>query len=628
MKKLTTLFAVALFFISTAFSQAPANSRDVMLQGFYWNSNSETSWLQLYQMSGDISGNFDIVWLPPSAASTGGSGYMPKQWSSQNSEWGERHQLQQLINALKSNNCRAMADIVVNHRADNGIAPYKSFYTDDFTPYGIFTLGECDIVSNDDVPGCGAHDDYEIFNGARDLDHTSSNVKNAVKAYLKWMKDIIGYEGWRYDMVKGFMPSVIGEYNDAANAYMSVGEHWSGDGEIKTWINYTGSKSAAFDFPLKYSGLHDGLWAGNYSYMNRGIAFDPNYSRYAVTFVDNHDTYCDRPTCTRDHNHNNEYRGNILQAYAFLMSSPGIPCVFYPHWRDNKTAINDMIKARKSIGMTSQTSVDVQNTSGYYKVFIDNRTNGGGMMLTYIGNNGSDAPTDPGWNLVASGGSGSTSYKIYTNISNSEFLDAHLLKIANGANPPALPTLNTITIKAIVPAAWTAPKIHAWAVGGALITSGAWPGQAMTREDGNKYTITLSGFSTPIVGAVINNGASSGTLQTINLYTTQNVCWDVTSTATDAGKYGAAESATCQATSSINEVEAGKFSIYPNPAENILNIYAEKEISKVTVLSVSGQNIMVSDNNYIDVSALGSGIYFLKIEFANSQTVFEKFLKK
>ena len=617
MKRFITLSAVVLFSISTAFSQAPANSNAVMLQGFYWDSNDETSWNKLCELSGELSGNFDIVWLPPSGWAGDyppNTGYMPIRWCDQNSTWGAANTLKQLIATLKSNGCRAMADIVVNHKNDNGIAPYLSFYPEDFGSYGIWQLGLSDIVSNDDAPGgTGETDDGQGFDGARDLDHKSTNVQNTVKAYLKWLKDKMGYDAWRYDMVKGFRADVIGQYNDEANAYMSVGEHWSGDGEIKTWIDYTGKKSAAFDFPLKYDGLRDGLASGNYGNMARGIAFDPNYRRYAVTFVDNHDTYRD----------GSKYLGDVLQAYAFLMSSPGIPCVFYPHWKDNKTAINDMIKARKSIGMTNETNVDVQNTYGYYKAFIEGSA---GMMLTYIGNNGGDAPGDPGWNLVASGGSGNTSYKIYTNISNPNLLNEHQQKINSGTNCTARPTFNTITIDAIVPAAWTAPKIHVWVVGGTEITT--WPGKAMTKVSENHFRISLPdpNFTASEVGIVINNGVGANPQQTINLYAEGNVCFEVENTPSGE-KYIAKVSTSCQS-SGVNNIATHNLNIYPNPAINTLHIDSENAISKVTVLSVSGKSIITSMENTIDVSALSTGIYLLKIELANSQVIFDKFLKK
>jgi len=230
MKKLFTLFAVVLFSISTVFAQAPAQSQAIMMQGFYWDSNNTTSWSQLYQISGDISGYFDYVWLPPSAASSGGTGYHPRQLSNQNSAWGSEANLKKLINALKSNTagpCKAIADIVVNHR-DN-MTTWCDFFPDNFggtynnsgSPWQFTTQH---IVGNDPMwtntsatascrstptsqRGANKPSQYEMYGAARNLDHTSTYVQNATKAYLRWMKNEMGYDGWRYDFAKGFAKS-------------------------------------------------------------------------------------------------------------------------------------------------------------------------------------------------------------------------------------------------------------------------------------------------------------------------------------------------------------------------------------------------------------------------------------
>ena len=630
MKKVFTFLAV-IFSITTAFSQVPAASNAIIMQGFYWDSNNETSWSQLYQISGDLSGYFDYVWLPPSAMSSGGTGYHPKQWSNQSSDWGTEARLKQLIQALKSNSCKAIADIVVNHR-DN-VSTWCDFYPDDFGTYGQFQFNASHICKDDEVntsssgsckgTATGANDTGEKYGAARDLDHTQTYVRDAVKAYLKFMKNEMGYSGWRYDVAKGFSASYFGEYNDAAGGEISVGEYWDGEYDaLWNWVKGTGYKSAAFDFAFKFSALNDGLAKSNYAGMAwldgttkrpAGLAHSPQSRRYAVTFIDNHDTYREA----------SKYTGDVQKANAFMLSSPGIPCVFYPHWKGNKTAIQNMMKARKAVGLNSESDVRVENTSGYYKAYSVGTY---GQMITYIGSSNSawssDAPNGGGWSLNCSG----TGWAMYTKIDNTAGQTAYQTKISKGVNPPEDPKFEKITISAKVPAAWTAPKIHVWAIGGNQITKAAWPGDAMTKVSGNEFTISLSGFSASEVGIVINNGAATGVLQTVDLFASGNVCWELEATPTMGGKYKATKG-TCQS-SSIEEIEAGKVSVYPNPVDNMLNIGAGNEISKVTIYSVSGQNIMVSNKTAIDVSALNSGYYLVKIEFANTQVVFDKFLKR
>ncbi|GHV35583.1 hypothetical protein FACS1894178_5470 [Bacteroidia bacterium] len=375
-----------------------------MLQGFYWDATSTCSWANLNAQAVELGASFDMIWLPPSSRSSGGTGYMPKEWNNQTSAWGTQAQLKTLIQSLHSNNCKAIADIVVNHR--DGNLDWCHFAADNFGTFGSFQLGPEHICYNDESrynapSGCnnptGANDEGENFDGCRDLDHTQTYVQNAIKAYLKWLKAEIGYDGWRYDMVKGFKGERVGVYNDATAAYFSVGEYWDGNYDaVWAWINATGKKSTAFDFPGKYAALNQALQSNNYNSMvwndgsikrPAGLVHSPSARRYAVTFVDNHDTYRD----------NNKYNGDVPKAYAFLMSAPGVPCVFYPHWTQHKNAIKAMIAARKAAGLHSESDVSCETNSNYYKA---TSVGSNGTLITFIGGNWTP-PSD--YTLVATG---------------------------------------------------------------------------------------------------------------------------------------------------------------------------------------------------------------------------------
>ena len=49
------------------------------------------------------------------------------------------------------------------------------------------------------------------------------------RAYLTWMRDSIGYDGWRWDFMKGFHASHLFDYNRASGPYFSVAEVFDGD---------------------------------------------------------------------------------------------------------------------------------------------------------------------------------------------------------------------------------------------------------------------------------------------------------------------------------------------------------------------------------------------------------------
>ena len=122
-KQLLFILALSLYIGTRAHAQAP-ESEDVLLQGFYWDSQKVTGWTQMLSYSEEISHVFTGVWLPPSASAENGGavgdnnvGYHPRLWNDQNSCWGTADDLKALIADFHSRGVKVMADIVVNHRA-------------------------------------------------------------------------------------------------------------------------------------------------------------------------------------------------------------------------------------------------------------------------------------------------------------------------------------------------------------------------------------------------------------------------------------------------------------------------------------------------------------------------------
>lgn len=417
--KLSLLFLAAGGWLSLApvVAQTPAESEDVMLQGFYWNSQQETGWTQLTAKAADIARSFTCVWLPPSASAEGGGavggtnvGYHPRVWTDQTSCWGTAADLKTLVSTFHANGVKVLADVVINHRA--GYTSWGDFAPDDFGTYGSFQLTAAHICSDDEMntdasagswkgKATGAADTGENWSGARDLDHTSGYVQADCKAYLAWLKGEYGYDGWRYDFCKGFDGRYVGLYNEASQPYISVGEYWDGSYDpVAAWIDATGKQSMAFDFPMKYDALNSGLAKGDYAKMSwmednttwrpAGMIHHHSYNRYAVTFVDNHDTYRDA----------NKYTGNVPQAYAFILSAPGVPCVFWPHWTAYASDIEKQIAARRTAGLHSQSDVTVTSRSGYYECISQGHN---GSLICRIGPNVQAQAAPEGYFTACSG---------------------------------------------------------------------------------------------------------------------------------------------------------------------------------------------------------------------------------
>ena len=188
------------------------------------------------------------------------------------------------------------------------------------------------------------------------------------------------YDGFRYDMTLGFHGRYLKMYNEAAQPYMSVSELWHGIDRQKQHLQETDSNTMIFDFQTKYS--LKGIVTGSYGQLdikkklNKTKSYEGlrkhGLERYAVTFIDNHDTF-DRGSAYGDNQFtqttdlktatNKDY---VLQASAYILMMPGVPCVFYPHWVSYKQEINELIAVRKQAGIHSE-SVVLEEASGQYK---------------------------------------------------------------------------------------------------------------------------------------------------------------------------------------------------------------------------------------------------------------------
>lgn len=368
MRKILSVF-FSLFTAVTVMGQGwPSNYRGVMLQGFYWDSYADTQWSNLEAQADELSEFFKLIWIPQSgkAASDPSMGYNDLYWfSDYTSSFGSEEQLRSMISTFKQKGLGTIADVVINHRSSMA-GTWMSFPVETYK--GVtYTMLPSDICANDDggkaaaqaeVKPTGANDTGDDFDGARDLDHSSQNVQTMVKAYLDFLLNDLGYTGLRYDMVKGYSPMYTGIYNSAAQPQFSVGEYWDGTQQIKNWIDGTkvdGTvQSAAFDFPLKYL-LNDCCNQGaNWNTLaGTSLTSSPTYRRYAVTFVDNHDTY--------GRGNGNDLTGNVTAANAFILAMPGTPCVFLPHWQAYKQNLKQMIYARYAAGISNESTYETLN---------------------------------------------------------------------------------------------------------------------------------------------------------------------------------------------------------------------------------------------------------------------------
>ena len=398
----------------------PSGYDGVMLQGFYWDSYNDSKWTNLESQADELAEFFKLIWVPQSASCGGytSMGYDPEYWfTNYNSSFGNKTELQSMINTFKNKGLGTIADVVINHRKSiNDWVTFPSEYYKNVT----YKLLSTDICRDDDGGATlnwansngrslsANNDSGEDWSGLRDLDHSSTNVQNTVKAYLNMLLNDLGYAGFRYDMTKGYAPSYTGMYNTYATPTYSVGEYWDGNlSAVKAWVDGTKVngvvQSAAFDFPFRYT-IRDAVNNNSWTTLagsGKGLNMESNYKRYAVTFVENHDTqYRD------SYNPQDPLNQYAEAANAYMLAMPGTPCVFLKHWQDYKEKIKQMIYARQLAGITNTSTTGQLSASSSANYYVQRTTGSRGLLLAAMGSTTYSIPSS--YVVVASG----TNYRL------------------------------------------------------------------------------------------------------------------------------------------------------------------------------------------------------------------------
>ncbi len=135
----------------------------------------------------------------------------------------------------------------------------------------------------------------------------------------------------------------------------------------------------------------------------------------------------------------------------------------------------------------------------------------------------------------------------------------------------------------------------------------------LTLESGFFTFLAPDPYSVTITAAELDAAGATGTF---------NVCLTTTYSGVDnvAGNNQACLAVTRGATN-IEENAIGQISLYPNPANNIINI-SNADNQNITIINMVGETVATienaSANQTIDVSNLSEGTYFVKVD---SQTI-------
>lgn len=329
--------AVKLFSFAVLLS-ASSLFAGVMMQGFYWNCpgpwypTMQSEAAALKNMAGGY--GIDRIWFPvPQKSASGGysMGYDPFDYYdlgtySQNggpgTHFGTQAQLKSAIGAYKAQGISCIADIVLNHRAGGNSEnnPYTGGTS--YTDFSGAASGMCLWHWDSFHPNYQEYSDEGTFGGYPDICYVNSPPYNDMKAWLSWLENPAnaGFDGWRYDYVKGYHSWVVHDMNTSSNPTFTVGEYWDSNTQnVDNWVN--AANSSAFDFALYYTMqtfCNDTSGGGNVANI-----LDPNQCYAAknplraVTFCANHDT--------------DQIVNDKMIAYAIIMTYQGYPCIF---WED------------------------------------------------------------------------------------------------------------------------------------------------------------------------------------------------------------------------------------------------------------------------------------------------------
>lgn len=363
------------------------------------------------------------VWFPPMSRSVSSQGYMPGDYYDLGSAddktlYGSKNELKAAIGQLASYGISSVADIVINHRT---ASHQENKVWNIFHHKSNKMMWKKWALSKNDYDGTGQLDSGENFGPAPDIDHSNKKVQKDIIKWLKWLKKDVGFNGFRFDFSKGYAAKYTKLYIEATKPDFCVGEVWTDmlyDSEsvmldnqdphrqkIVDWMDQTKGKCKAFDFTSKGI-MQESLLTQDY---HRLVDSDDRQSGVmgwwpsnTVTFIDNHDTGSKQA-------HWPFPQDKILEGYAYILTHPGVPTVFWDHLYVNgdyqKAKIIELTRFRVKHGIHKGSSLSIlEAEDGLYVAVIDDK------VLLKLGSKSYNLGSE--WKLEVS----SDAYMIYTKI--------------------------------------------------------------------------------------------------------------------------------------------------------------------------------------------------------------------
>ena len=454
---------------------------NTLIQFFHWYlPNDGTLWNKAAEQAGFLNHlGITMAWLPPAykpCEGGAGVGYGVydlydlgefDQRGSVRTKYGTKEEYLKAIAALKENNVKPIADIVLNHKCGgderetikvqdvdqqnrNNLLgePYDkevmSKFTfpgrqgkysdfiwnftcfkgiDDFNDYSKFYF-----IHNEHGEGWEDVESKEFGNfdyllGA-DVEFRNPHVKEELNKWGKWYLETAQFEGMRFDAVKHFSTVFLKEFNwimreQRPDMYV-IAEYWTYNlDELLSYLASIEYSFKLFDAPLHHN-FHIASIRGN-EYDLRQI-FDGTLLQaqpdFAITFVENHDTQplqsLESPV---------DFWFKPLGYALILLREQGDPCVFYP------TIYGAEYLDRGNDG--EEHNVVLAPVPGIYEMLLLRKKYNNGYLKDYF-----DHPNTVGWVrvneeahtafavVITNGTEGYKSMEVGSAFANDQFVDA------------------------------------------------------------------------------------------------------------------------------------------------------------------------------------------------------------
>jgi alpha-amylase len=334
----------------------------VMLQSFYWDcpgaEGREFQWWNTIrqEVPALAKTGFSALWLPPvhKAANLMGPsmGYDPydyydlgefDQKGTVPTWFGSKADLLALIQETHQNGMAVIADIVINH--NSGADAQEVNPITGQSRWTLFNPKSGKFPRNWECfhPNMYESWDEMSFGDMPDLSHRNPYVYTELLNLARWLIEQVGFDGFRYDFVKGYGANTITAIQEyryqregSLIAPYGVAEFWDNARAIENWVdlaNFSNSNPVdAFDFPLRemLKALCD-----QYGFSLRSLAtwetVLQKQPQSVVTFVENHDLRDEGRPIVNDK----------LLAYSYILTHEGYPCVFWHDYFNYNLALTD-----------------------------------------------------------------------------------------------------------------------------------------------------------------------------------------------------------------------------------------------------------------------------------------------